>query len=96
MSDADEPLTTRVSDDGETRIPERIRERLGIEPGDRVAWSADGVEATVEKQSSSARGSALPDDISDEKRREVAAKLDEYVKRKRRGEWDGESSEMEE
>lgn len=37
--------TTRVTAKGQTTIPQEIRERYGIEPGDEVEWveTDDGV-----------------------------------------------------
>lgn len=29
---------TRITDDGTVRIPTTVRERLGVEPGDRLRW----------------------------------------------------------
>lgn len=32
------PDETRVEDDYAVRIPERVRERLGVSPGDKLRW----------------------------------------------------------
>lgn len=88
-----EGKTTRVSEKGQTTIPKEIRDRLGIKPGDQVQWlEADG-EVTVEKETpESTHGILLADDVTEEERSEVAEEMDEYVKEKRRTEWDGEST----
>lgn len=88
-----EAKTTRVSEKGQTTIPKEIRDRLGIEPGDQVQWSEDDGEVTVEKETpESTHGILLADDVTEEERSEVAEEMDEYVKEKRRNEWDGEST----
>ncbi|MEZ3115325.1 AbrB/MazE/SpoVT family DNA-binding domain-containing protein [Halobaculum sp. MBLA0147] len=94
MSDTESEIT-RVSTDGRTTIPRGIRERLGVEPGDRVRWSVDGGAVTVEKATpASTHGILLADGVTDEERREVAEELGEYVREKRRGEWGGESTRV--
>jgi AbrB family looped-hinge helix DNA binding protein len=88
-----EAKTTRVSEKGQTTIPKEIRDRLGIEPGDQVQWSEADGEVTVEKETpASTHGILLADDVTEEERGEVAEEMDEYVKKKRRNEWDGEST----
>ena|GEM_PF-3224976 len=81
---------TRVSTSGETRVPEAVREQLGIEPGDRIVWcvSDDGADLRIVESDATARGSALPDDVSDAERRAVADEMDRQVRERRHGEWD--------
>ena len=86
----DEAVTTRVSQKGQTTIPKGIRERLGIESGDRVAWTDDGTQVVIERKTTeSCLGAAVPDGTSEEQRKAMAAELDEYVKQRRRNRWDG-------
>ncbi|MFB6177561.1 MAG: AbrB/MazE/SpoVT family DNA-binding domain-containing protein [Halobaculum sp.] len=100
MSESEQPeetVTTRVSQKGQTTIPKEIRERLGIEPGDRVEWADDGVEITVDKQTpESSRGALRPDDMTEEEAEEWAQGMEEYIEEKRRTEWDGDSTRAEE
>lgn len=74
--DENERPRTRVSEKGQTTIPKRFREELGLAPGDEVEWvlTSDGVEAR--KASKSGRGTLLAD-ADEETRREVFEDLAE-------------------
>ncbi|MEZ3118120.1 AbrB/MazE/SpoVT family DNA-binding domain-containing protein [Halobaculum sp. MBLA0147] len=100
MSDSEqleEPVTTRVSQKGQTTIPKEIRDRLGIEPGDRVEWTDDGGEITINKQiPESSRGALRPEDMTDEEAEEWAQQMEDYVREKRRTEWNGDATPSEE
>lgn len=39
MATEDIPDDSKVRDDGSVRIPERVREQLDVDPGDRLQWS---------------------------------------------------------
>ncbi|ERH02364.1 MAG: looped-hinge helix DNA binding domain, AbrB family [Halonotius sp. J07HN6] len=41
MAAGDETAETKVSDRGMVTIPADLRRRLGIEPGDKLRWTAD-------------------------------------------------------
>lgn len=86
MSETDEIVTTRVSEEGETAIPEEIRDHLGVEAGDEVAWTTDDGCAVVRRRETT-KGIFLDDDVSDEEREAI---LQEAVERaETRPDWDG-------
>lgn len=89
-ADEETGVVTRVSASGETRVPEAVRERLGIEPGDQTVWRLPDDESDVRivDSGATARGSAVPDDVSDAERRAVAREMDRQVRERRHGEWD--------
>jgi AbrB family looped-hinge helix DNA binding protein len=41
MAAEDESVETKVSDQGSVTIPTSLRQRLGIEPGDKLRWTTD-------------------------------------------------------
>jgi AbrB family looped-hinge helix DNA binding protein len=73
---------TRVSEKGQTTIPKRFREELGLTAGDEVEWvrTSDGVEAR--KASKSGRGTLLAD-ADEETRRAVFEDLSEQNRKDR-------------
>jgi AbrB family looped-hinge helix DNA binding protein len=84
----EDPVTTRVSQRGQTTIPKEIRDRLEIEPGDRVEWTDDGGKITVNKQiPECSRGALRPEDMTDDEAEEWAQQMEDYVREKRRTEW---------
>jgi AbrB family looped-hinge helix DNA binding protein len=97
MSEAEaseETVTTRVSQKGQTTIPKEIRDRLGIEPGDRVEWTDDGELVTVERETpESSRGALRPDDMSDEEAEQWAQEMEAYIREKRETDWNPSSGE---
>jgi AbrB family looped-hinge helix DNA binding protein len=76
--------STRVTEKGQATIPKDLREKYGLEPGDEVVWidTDDGI--VVKKQTrTGGRGMLVPDDVSEEKREEVAAELGQRVRERR-------------
>ena len=75
---------TRVTEKGQATIPKEIRDRYDLEPGDEVVWidTDDGI--IVKKRTrTGARGMLVPDDLSEEKRAEVAEELGDRVRQRR-------------
>ncbi len=75
---------TRVTEKGQATIPKEIRDRYDLEPGDEVVWidTDDGI--IVKKRTrTGARGMLVPDDLSEEKRAEVAEELSDRVRQRR-------------
>jgi AbrB family looped-hinge helix DNA binding protein len=76
--------STRVTEKGQATIPKDLREKYGLEPGDEVVWidTDDGI--VVKKRTrTGGRGMLVPDDVSEEKREEVAAELGQRVRERR-------------
>ncbi|ELZ12242.1 AbrB family transcription regulator [Halovivax asiaticus JCM 14624] len=82
------PETTRVSQKGQATIPQSLREKFDIEPGDQVVWweSDDGI-VLKKREPSSGRGMLVPDDTTEEEREAVAATLAEEIRDRRDSEW---------
>ena len=86
--DANGEETTRVTRKGQVTIPKELREEYGLEEGDEVRWELtdDGIQ--VRKATRSAgRGMLLDEDVSDEKREQVAEEMEEEIREKRRTDW---------
>jgi AbrB family looped-hinge helix DNA binding protein len=84
-----EAVTTRVTREGRTTIPEEIRDRLGIEPGDAVEWiERDGNVAIRLEPPVRTKGVLLPDDTTEAERAEVAREMEATILEKRRTDWD--------
>lgn len=80
--------TTRVSQKGQATIPQSLREKFDIEPGDQVVWreSDDGI-VLKKREPSSGRGMLVPDDTTAAERDTVAETLAEEIRDRRDGEW---------
>jgi len=80
--------TTKVTDKGQTTIPQDIREKYGIEPGDEVEWveTDDGV-VLKKVADEGGRGMLIDDDVPREKREEVAEELSDEIRELRDSEW---------
>lgn len=76
--------STRITEKGQATIPKEIRQKYDLEPGDEVVWVDTDEGIFVKKRTrTSGRGMLVPDDISDEKRTEVAEELTERVRERR-------------
>lgn len=76
--------STRITEKGQTTIPKELREKYDLEPGDEVVWldTDDGI--VMKKRTRAAgRGLLVPDDITAEKRREVAEELGRRLRERR-------------
>jgi AbrB family looped-hinge helix DNA binding protein len=78
---------TRITRKGQTTIPQELRKKHGIEPGDTVVWEEtdDGI-VVRKKEATGARG-MLAEGLSENERREIAAELGEEIREKREREW---------
>lgn len=79
--------TTRITRKGQTTIPQRLREKYDLEPGDTVVWeeTADGIVVRKE-ETTDARG-LLADGLSEAEREDLAAELSDEIREKRDAEW---------
>lgn len=76
--------TTRVTDKGQTTIPQELREKYGIRPGDEVVWNDTEQGLVIKKRGElHGYGAAVPDGISDADRAEVADELDRRLRERR-------------
>ena len=76
--------STRVTEKGQATIPKDLREKYGLEPGDEVVWTDTDDGIVVKKRTrTGGRGMLVPDDVSEEKREEVAAELGQRVRERR-------------
>jgi AbrB family looped-hinge helix DNA binding protein len=80
--------TTKVTDKGQTTIPQELREKYGIEPGDEVEWIETEDGLVLKKVANDrGRGMLVDDDVPRAKREEVAETLSETVREMRETEW---------
>lgn len=80
--------TTKVTDKGQTTIPQELREKYGIEPGDEVEWIETEDGLVLKKVADDrGRGMLVDDNVPREKREEIAEALSEDVREMRDTEW---------
>jgi len=80
--------TTKVTEKGQTTIPQNLREKYGIDPGDEVEWIETDDGLILKKVADDGgRGMLLDDDVPREKREEVAEELSEEIREMRDTEW---------
>ena len=89
MSTDTDDKTTRVTRKGQVTIPKELREEFGLEEGDELRWqkTEDGIQIRKATQSAG-RGMLVDDDISEEKREEMAEEMEADIREKRRSEWE--------
>jgi AbrB family looped-hinge helix DNA binding protein len=76
--------STRVTEKGQTTIPKELREKYDLEPGDEVIWKDTEEGIVVKKRTrTGGRGMLVPDDLSAEKREEIAAELSDRLRDRR-------------
>ena len=75
---------TRITEKGQATIPKEIRDKYDLDPGDEVVWIDTEEGIIVKKRTrTGGRGMLVPNDLSEEKRREVADELGERVRQRR-------------
>jgi len=80
--------TTRITRKGQVTIPKELREEFGLEEGDEIRWQGDEDGIKVRKATQSAgRGMLVDEDLSDEKREEMAEEMEDDIREKRQSEW---------
>lgn len=87
-TDDGEELTTRVTRKGQVTIPKHLREEYDLEEGDEIRWEKGENGIKVRKATRSAgRGMLVDDDVSEEKREEIAKELEREIRERRRTDW---------
>lgn len=87
-NDEGDDRTTRVTRKGQVTIPKDLREEFGLEEGDEVVWQRDDDGIRVRKATRSAgRGMLVGDDVSEERREEIARELETEIRERRRTDW---------
>jgi len=88
MSTDSDEKTTRVTRKGQVTIPKELREEFGLEEGDELRWerTEDGIQIRKATQSAG-RGMLVDDDLSEEKREEMAEEMEADIREQRRSEW---------
>ncbi len=85
--DSAEP-TTLVTRKGQVTIPKRLRDSFGITKGDEPRWEETDDGIRVKKSTASAgRGMLAADDVSEEKREEMAVEMTREIRERRRSDW---------
>ena len=80
--------TTRITRKGQVTIPKKLREEFGLEEGDELIWQKTEEGIKVRKTTRSAgRGMLVDDDVSAEKREEMATEMETEIREKRQTEW---------
>lgn len=79
--------TTRITRKGQTTIPQELREKHGLKPGDTVVWEEtdDGI-VVRKKEETGARG-MLAGGLSETEREEIATELGDEIRERRESEW---------
>jgi AbrB family looped-hinge helix DNA binding protein len=80
--------TTRVTDKGQTTIPQSLREKYGIEAGDTVIWEDTDEGLVVRKVIEDAgRGLWVDEELSEADREAVAEELEAEIRERRETDW---------
>jgi len=76
--------STRVTQKGQATIPKDLRDKYNLKPGDEVVWIDTEEGIIVKKRTrTGGRGMLVPDDVSDEKREEIAEELEQRIRDRR-------------
>jgi AbrB family looped-hinge helix DNA binding protein len=79
--------TTHVSEKGQATIPQDLREKYGINPGDEVVWLDTGEKIVLKKRTRTGARGLLATDLDEDERKEVAEEFAAYIREKRRTDW---------
>lgn len=80
--------TSLITEKGQTTIPKELREKYGIEPGDRVIWEDTEEGIVIRKVVEDAgRGLWVDEDLEGDVREEMARELEDDVRERREAEW---------
>ena len=79
--------TTHVSEKGQATIPQNLREKYGIDPGDEVIWLDTGDGIIVKKRTQTGARGLLAEGLNEDEREEVAEEFAAYIREKRQTDW---------
>lgn len=79
--------TTRITRKGQTTIPQELRKKYGLEPGDTVVWEETDDGIVVKKTGQTEARGLLAGEMSEDERRAVAEELGNEIRAKRDEEW---------
>lgn len=79
--------TTRITRKGQVTIPKEFREEFGLDEGDELRWEKTEDGLRVRKATRSAGRGMLVDDVSEEKREEMAREMEAEIRENRRTTW---------
>jgi AbrB family looped-hinge helix DNA binding protein len=79
--------TTRITRKGQTTIPQELRRKYGLEPGDTVVWEETDDGIVVKKTEKTEARGLLAGEMSEDERRAVAEELGDEIRTKRDDEW---------
>jgi len=79
--------TTRITRKGQTTIPQELRRKYGLEPGDTVVWEETDDGIVVKKRELTEARGLLAGAMSEEERRTIASELEDEIREKRDEEW---------
>ena len=79
--------TTHVSEKGQATIPQDLREKYGIDPGDEVIWLDTGDGIIVKKRTKTGARGLLAEGLDEDEREEVAEEFAAYIQEKRETDW---------
>lgn len=89
--DRDETKATLVGDKAQTTIPQSLREKYGIEPGETIIWEDTAEGLVVRKVIEDAgRGLGVDDSVSDSDREAMAEALETEIRNGLGPDWAGE------
>ena len=76
-----ESKTTRITRKGQVTIPKELRDEFGLEEGDKIRWQGDEDGIRIRKATQPAgRGMLVDEDISTEKREEIAEEMEDRIR----------------
>ena len=79
--------STRITSKGQATIPQELREKYGLEPGDEVIWEEGEDGIIVKKRTKTGARGLLAGDLTEDEREQLADDLESEIREQRDTEW---------
>ena len=79
--------STRITSKGQATIPQELREKYGLEPGDEVIWEEGEDGIIVKKRTKTGARGLLAGDLTEDEREQLADDLEAEIREQRDTEW---------
>ena len=79
--------STRITSKGQATIPQELREKYGLEPGDEVIWEEGEDGIIVKKRTKTGARGLLAGDLTEDEREQLADDLEAEIREQRDMDW---------
>ena len=79
--------STRITSKGQATIPQELREKYGLEPGDEVIWEEGEDGILVKKRTETGARGLLAGDLTEDERERLADDLEAELREQRETNW---------